>query len=295
MVNFKVIDCGSYIYISSDEYRVKFSNYLFDGKAAEPTNKSEWYRLDRIPVEVSEKKPAERINIRYELKAGYQPTELLPSVITPEMYENGEYDDVLRLYTFTYDTKEGEFEPIDFQITTIYKREDFTFVPNKYCTETDLLTQIEYPEIAYQDFPCKISSARMYSIIRTYVKNNIDMKYAQVTSDYDFHFEVQRRIPLADPYVIQVDENNSMLNKRRKPKWVSKTISEKKATILNIVSSSSDVGKYGKDCQLAPSIVGENYADLAQKVDVYLKELMANINKNYCECPHCKGWGVVEV
>lgn len=292
---FKVIDCENYIYIArEDRYCSGMGNYLFDEQAAEATNKDKWYKLSKIPTEVLEKKPDERVNKRYELKAGYQPTELMPSVITMEMYESEEYEDVMGLYTLKYDTKEGGYEPIEFSISTVYKRKDFEFVPNKYSAETDLLTQIEYPEVAHQDFPCKLTSDQMYSIIRNHVKSHINTKYAQVKSDYDFHFEVVRQIGLAEPYTTQVDTNGSLFNKRRKPKWVTRTISTKEVSILNIKRKPSDTD-YGKDCQLAPSIIGENYADLSEKVEKYLEELMASINKNYCECPNCKGWGVVEV
>ena len=103
---FKVIDCENYIYIArEDRYCSGMGNYLFDGQTAETTNKDKWYKLSKIPTEVLEKKPDERVNKRYELKAGYQPTELMPSVITMEMYESEEYEDVIGLYTLKYDTQ----------------------------------------------------------------------------------------------------------------------------------------------------------------------------------------------
>jgi len=174
---FNVIDCENYIYISkTDRYCWGMSDLLFDGKAAESTNKDKWCRLSKIPTEILKKKPDERINKRYELKAGYQPTELMPSVITMEMYNSDEYEDVIGLYTLKYDTKEGGYEPIEFEISTIYKRRDFEFVPNKYNAEVDLITQIECPEEAYQDMPCKLTSGQMFTIIRNYVKNEYRYK-----------------------------------------------------------------------------------------------------------------------
>lgn len=292
---FIIIDCENYIYIArEDNYCFEMIGFLFDGQVAEKTNNNKWYKLNKIPSEILKKQPNENINKRYELKAGYQPTELMPSVITMEMYESGEYANIMGLYSLKYDTKEGGYEPIEFNISTVYKRENFEFVPNKYNAETDLLTQIEYPEVAYQDFPCKLTSEQMYSIIRRYVKSNINTKYAQVKSDYAFHFEVVRQIGLAEPYTTLVDTNGSLSNKRRKPKWVERIISTKEASILNLKRRASDTD-YGKDCRLAPCIIGENYADLTEKVEKYLEELMKVINKEFCECPNCKGWGVVEV
>ena len=83
------------------------------------------------------------------------------------------------------------------------------------------------------------------------------------------------------------------MDKRRKPKWVDRLISTKEATIINFKDKPSS-NNYGKDCVIAPSITGENYTYLQKKVYKYLSELMQQINKKYCECPTCKGWGIVE-
>lgn len=290
MLEFKVIDCKNYIYISRcDRYSCNLEHYLFDGKKAEKTNKAEWYRLDKIPTIVSEKQSDKYVNERYELKVGYTPTELMPELIKKE--ESDEYEEVLGLYKYKYDTVPGEYKEVKFEIKKIYERKDFEFVPNKYDAETDLITQIEYPEEAYQDKPCSIDSVHMLKLIREYVKARIDTSVATITSDYDFHFEVKKKISLADPYSIRVDANNSFFNKRRKPKWVDKMISEKAVTIIEFQDKPSRT----YDCKVAPTIVGENYIDLQNKVEKYLSELMEQINKKYCECPNCKGWGIVEV
>ena len=98
---------------------------------------------------------------------------------------------------------------------------------------------------------------------------------------------------MADPYNILIDTNNNLFSKRkRKPKWVNRMISHKTETIIDFKNSTSI--DYGKDCVKAPSIIGENYQDLQNKVERYLSELMTQINKKYCECPTCKGWGIIE-
>jgi len=217
----------------------------------------------------------------------------MPSIITYEQYTTDDYSEIIGLYDLIYDEVDGGYEDIEFKITTIYKKEDFEFVPKKYNTEVSLITQLEYPEELWQEKPCKVTSQEMYAIIRNYVKANIDGKVAQVASDYDFHFEVCKQIGLANPYSKMVDTNNSWMNKRRKPKWVSKMISDKKEVILNLKRKPSD-SDYGGS-SLAPEITGKNQLDLQANVERYLNELMTTINKKYCECPHCQGWGIVEV
>src|SRR5574344_525345 len=294
-MNFKVINCGEYIYISQNErYQNSLDGLIFDGKEAEKTKKQYWYKLPSIPTKIEKKRPNERINKRYELKAGYVATEIMPQIITMDMYDSDEYEDVIGLYSLRYEEQDGGYDEVDFKIDVIYERKDFEFVPNKYNADVDLLTQIEYPEESYQDMPCQVNSRQMFEIIRQHVKSHIDMNFAKIKSDYDFHFELIRYIGLNNPYTKMVDTNNSLVNKRRKPKWVERTVTTKEVTILNIKRDSSDK-RYGDDCQIAPTITGENYQELTDKIEKYLEELMKTINKNYCECPKCNGWGIVEV
>lgn len=295
-MDFKVIDCVDHIYIKNVERYggTYLDSYLFDGITPEKTNKEYWYKLKTIPKVITKKKPKQQINKRYELKSGYAATDIMPKIITMDMYNTDEYDEIIGCYSLKYDEVDGGYEEIDFTISNIYSRENFTFVPNTYNANVDLLTQIEYPEEAHQDMPCQLDSAQVFDLIRKHVKQNINTSIAKITSDYDFHFEVQRNIQLAEPYSIMVDTNNSWANKRRKPKWVNRMISDKQVTILNIKNKPGG-NDYGKDCSLPPSITGKNYEDLTEKVNNYLSELMKTINKKYCECPKCKSWGVVEV
>ena len=289
MVEFNIIDCKNYIYIThANGYWHNIDYYLFDGKVAEPTNNEDWFRLDKIPTSVSKKVDDKYTNQRYELKAGYTPNSMMPQSIPLNQEE--EYKEVLGLYTYKYDLVSGGYEEIEFSIKKIYEREDFTFIPNKYDADTDLITQIEYPEVAYQDKPCRIDSFHMLRIIRQYVKEHIDTSVASIASDYDFHFKVVKKIALSNPYSIKVDTNNSIMNKRRKPRWVDKMISTKEVTIIEF----QDKPSRDYDSMVAPSIVGKNYKDLQDKIENYLSDLMTQINKKYCECPTCKGWGIVE-
>lgn len=292
-MNFKIIDCVDYIYISKNErYSTSLDNLLFDGVKAEKTNKDNWYRLSNIPKSVTRKKANEQINKRYELKSGYLATDLMPEIITMEMYGTDEYDEIIACYSLKYDEVDGGYEDIEFTVDNIYTKRDFEFVTNTYSASVGLLTEIEYPEEVYQDMPCKLDSKQVFDLIREHVKANINTSIAKVTSDYDFHFEVTRNIGLANPYTKMVDTNNSWMNKRRKPKWVERMVSDKSVLILNIKTPGSN--DYGKDCVVPSSITGENYKDLEIKVKKYLDEIMQNINKKYCECPQCQGWGVVE-
>ena len=55
------------------------------------------------------------------------------------------------------------------------------------------------PDILIHNYPCEISSVDLYSVVRQYIKDNIDTKVAKITTDYNFCFEVKKLIPLHTP------------------------------------------------------------------------------------------------
>lgn len=289
ILNLKVIDCVNYIYIKEDSrYGGYLTQYKFDGVEPIKTNKDYWYKLDKIPTTITKLKPKERINQRYELKQGFISTELMPQILEYH-YDVDTYEDIINLYNLKYDEVDGGIEDVEFKIDKIYTREDFEFVHNTYNASVDLLTQIELPNEVHQDRPCKLDSQQVFDIIVKHVKANIDTKVAQITSDYKFHFEVERIVDLADSYEQRYDSSSY---RSRKPKWATRLISTKKVSVLNI-KNEPRATDYGKNCVVPQPIVGENYEDLNNKVKEFLGKLMQEINVKYCECPNCKGWGVI--
>ena len=282
---FNIIDCINYVYIQ--QYDGKYSGatiygMLFDGKQPKETSKSGWYKLDKIPTKLEIKNSSIKKNKRYELKEGYSPSDLMPMVILYDDYDDDKYENISGCYKYLYDEVDGGTSIVEFEINKIYTREDFDFVKNEYGAQSSLLTQIEYPSELYQEFPCKLNRSQMMEILRTHVKNNIDRKYAEITSDYKFHFEVKKKISLSNPYNIMVDSNNSFSNRRRKPKWVERIISQKSETILSLTDGSSS-NSY--DAELTPEIVGKNYEDLKENLNKYLNDIMEMINVPYFEFP----------
>lgn len=291
---FKVIECKDCIYIKEDtkNYYDNIGNLLFDGQPATKTYKDKWYRLDYVPKKVEQKQPDKTINVRYELKAGYPVSDVMPAIINKDSLCDSEFEEVSGLYERKYDVEPGGYEEMPFEIDTIYKKDDFEWVKTRYQGNPSLILQIEVHPDILQEFPQSLSSEQMYGIIRDYVKANINNLVAHISSDYDFHFEVQRKILIAEPYSYDVNTNAAI--KRRKPNWVKKWVNSKSETVLNLKRRPGD-SSYGTSCQLAPAMYGLNSLDLENKVNEYLQNLMTEINREYQECPHCKGWGVIEV
>lgn len=59
----------------------------------------------------------------------------MPKIIAKD--QTDEYEEVMGLYAYKYDSVSGGYEDVEFNIEKIYERKDFVFVPNKYDAQTD--------------------------------------------------------------------------------------------------------------------------------------------------------------
>lgn len=158
--------------------------------------------------------------------------------------------------------------------------------------KVDLSQVVEYGEIAkmlccpltIHNQPCSINRKTSYNIIRNYIKENIDGKYAQVSSDYDFCFSVLKVISIK-PYTETTQITKSNGRSYAKPKFNKRTIEAKTTKVFE--TSPEGYSKY----PLAPSFKGDNLQDLAENVKLYLDELMDIINQPVKECSSCNGTG----
>ena len=78
------------------------------------------------------------------------------------------------------------------------------------------------PEFCIHERPCKLTSKKqMYSIVRNWIKTNINPKCAEITNDYDFCFTVKRK--LYHPAVTIRTEIKSKMAVAMPPKFTSHT------------------------------------------------------------------------
>lgn len=262
--------------------------YLIDGKPAEGTCTDCWYKIGAIPKSFQIKGSDTIVNRRYGLRNGIPPSELLPKEILPE---DGslpeEYERVSGCYDLKYETIPGTWEELDFTTEIIYKSNDFEWFKTEYPHNHFLIDQIECPSEMLDSLrPCVVDKNQMYSIIRSHIKKNIDPTVATITSDYDFVFRVSRDVKLAVPLTFSSD-----IGTKRKPKWIETKQATKRIDIYEITTEAS----YLKGiCKYPEPVIGKNAKDLEEKINQVLEEIMKEINKKYCECPTCQGWGYVE-
>ncbi|AUR92183.1 coil containing protein [Vibrio phage 1.170.O._10N.261.52.C3] len=158
---------------------------------------------------------------------------------------------------------------------------------------TDLASLVRYdqlelmlvPTLAIHNRPCSIDRDTTYKIVRNYIRENMDGKYARITSDYDFAFTVKKKIKIK-PIKHKSEITKSNGRSYAKPRFKEWTTTHKEVEIFEMCPAK----KYQKYTPIE-GFRGENLQDLAENVKLYLDELMEVINAPLVECEHCQGHG----
>lgn len=247
-------------YLISDNIENKsyFTSHIkdlfFDSVKADTTFKSDWFKIKSKPVKIERLIYGTTNYVGFKLKDESLSDRFKETYWNDEVFdEDAEYLDFFRdissLYERIVKKTEDKFEQVEFEWDEIleieifkepdgfnykaagqWERETYPSITEKNL-KYDILTQVITPSILLHTQPCKLSSKETYDIIRKYIKENINPRVAEITSDYDFCFTVKKKIPLAKPYSYQIDVNNSIFDKRkRKPSYETRLVDKKKYT-----------------------------------------------------------------
>lgn len=308
-----------------DYYTADLNGFFFDGNLAQPTFHTDWYKIAKKPERIYRLVNQPNINYRFELIDKSLESEKFPlSFKFEEVAEKGEYgySDPLwnentrhlsSLYELKSDTQPHLEEDIEFEfkiilvVDNIKEYQDFCYsykgersnwdgkhptinVTAKSITH-QVIDKIIFPEPFLPSRPCSLSSKDTYGIIREYIKNNINPKAAEITSDYDFCFTVKKKIKLPTPYESKHEFKTSR-GKSYRPPRVKKTLTENK--MVEVFEMTHDERKY-QGYTVVEGFRGNNQEDLKNNIDAYLEELITYINIPLEECSCCKGVGMVDI
>jgi hypothetical protein len=206
-----------------------------------------------------------------------------PVITESEEYwkdEEFEVDIVREIVIENYD------KPSDMQIVR-YNGYDKPFTYNlstvvSYGELDKLLT----PEFLLYSRPCTISPENMYKIVLQHVRENIDGKCAEITSNYDFCMAVKRNVKVK-PYTEKTEIRKQNGKRYSIPKFTTRDIKHKQEEIFNLAP------KAYQSYNIASGWSADSFQDMKDQIKVYLEGLMEIINKESCECIACGGFGVV--
>ncbi len=321
----KAIKTDSFVFVQSQDANSSYSRssgldgLLFDGVYGKPAfYSSKWLQLDKMPTKIEKVKSAISTNKRFELIDPEMASDKIPRVLLPEDVFLDPSDcwdgwdnhcHLSSLYEEKYDLETPPPEVLDFEIEIIleidkieeYGGFDYPIRKinwNKNEFERLKLSDVEHEDIDVILFPdlvlpsrtSKLTSEQSYKLVRTHIQQNIDPKYAVISSDYDFCFAVQKRVKLDSPESTKFDI--SRLGSKR-PKYETRLITDRKVTIFEMTWDRALHGRpYEKYTPITP-FVGKNIGDLKKNIDEFLAELMEKINEPLKDCPHCQGRGVI--
>lgn len=295
-------------------------SYFFNGEKPEKTFHKDWVSISSTPVKLEKTVSQKDINHRYELIDKELESEKFPLVFMRDdvaVYDSDEYEwywkeehrHLRSLYKSFSDKQPNKLVDMEFEyeqiaeVDEIKSPEGFQYTVlsdsnwnhkgtselNVSSVQHQLVDKIMFPNILLNNKPSKLTSTQMFEVVRQYVKQNVDLKVAKVTSDYNFCFTVKKVISISDPYEQKKEIMKQNGRPYKSPKYNRKFIKNREVEIFEMTHSAKNYEGYTP----IPEMIGENIEDLKEKVDKYCKELIDAINKPLVDCSHCDGQGVL--
>lgn len=293
-------------------------SFYFDGVQPNRMFKKNWFSIKSKPLKIEKEIEQKSINKRWELKPEFNSDMFKPIWLYENILDEyggwiEEFENISGLYDYKEDKQPNILQNIEFEWDEILEIDIFK-EPTGFSYKTsgqwssktypnvteknlkyDILSEVLIPDILLHTQPCKLSSKNTYDIIRNFVKENINPRNAEITSDYDFCFTVKKKIPLAKPYSYTVDVNNNIFSgKKKKPKYETRLVDKKSITIFEMAHNQAASNGKGYDgYSLITPFEAENQDALKEYIDTYLETLINVINEQVCECDKCDGVGVL--
>ena len=305
----------NYTYYNGSAGVSGLDHFLFDGKKLERSHNPSWCKILKVPKKIEEEVSQPNINHRYELIDKTLKSSKFPLVLEKDnityMNDEGytqwkqEYSQLQSLYAEISDTQPNIMinTPFEFKIVMEFdnikeyggfsypvqkgrwESDGFYPLTEKYVQHQEIDT-ILFPDIILPARESHLTSEQTYKIIRKHVQDNINGKYAHITSDYDFCFTVKKKIPLAvkEPY-----QKNIARYGAREPKYVT---DYRHCREIQVFEMTHQIVKYN-NYTIVEGFKGNNVEELKENIDNYLRDLMDKINSPLHDCPNCNGVGVI--
>lgn len=302
---------GYFLMIKDYSYPIG-KNYRFNGLSfCESTWLQNWYKLPEKPSKVERLIPKKLIRRYLKLQDEYKKIKELdlPYIIEEDseycyydyewIYKSG-YEHFKPFYKEESEFKHEYFEEIEFELVnlgeikgniesgniyfdSIFKEKNVKV--NNYGHQ--LIDKMVFPAPMLSERPTRLSSKEFYNIIRRHVRDNIDSRYAEITSDYNFCFAVKKKINLCTPY--EETFTPQTFSGKKSKKSSKRMIKSRYIKIFEMTWSPENYKEYTP----IEAVIADSHQKLKIKVDKYLDELMKKINEPLIDCPHCNGKGVV--
>lgn len=313
-------------YLNRREKISSHREILINGVAPESTSHVSWLFVPNESElkQISEKTTGEKYNYRWELNesAPELVKKELPLTLSLEQsceyYDDDEYEyyigskcdqhEYRGFYTRKNDTKPDYFKEVDINIKLLgeiksnwaknptdakysvwngsYKSDGVQELSIASIASFSELSSMMTPDLLLHNQPCSISSEQTYKIVRKHISDNIDSKWAKITSDYDFCFTVKKKIAIK-PITKKNEITKSNGRSYAKPRFKTHTTTHLESEIFEMTHAKRNYSGYS----CITGFKGDNLQDLINNIEMYLTELMEYINEPLSQCSHCSGTG----
>jgi len=269
-----------------------------------------WFKIDSLPCSIKKKVKAKKVMVGHELKSPSLVSDKVPAFLTLEQLPyveddnedyygfSGEYKEIAYLYVPKYEEQPEKLEEVSFELVHLGDIEVSNYTaPEKMLIKqvsenfggkvqtADLSDIVRYedlyelltPSFLVHNCPCYLSSEQMFKIVRHYVKENINPRVAEITSDYAFCFTV-KKVLMKEP---------SVVSKLKKPQRELFEVFE--MTWKGYGGKKNGYEGYTPIAELK----ADSLEDMKNKLEDYLKNLIEKINAEVKQCSCCNGTGHV--
>ena len=302
-----ITDCEKMSGCDFEYHKSKIGKLIFDGNYAKETYCKNWYIIKEYP-KVIERNTVNYINKRYEIINESMICDKFPKIIKYDDICNFDYD-VSDFYIYKADKVDEVVVANDIEIEVMLELDNFEIptidflaygVRQSYGNSVEysitnldvkhqMIDKIMFPQIMLSSRPCSLSSKQMYDITRQYIRSNIDLSKAKITSDYDYCFEVKKIVQLLEPEIITY---KNIFGKTKRERAKTQYIKSKHKEVT-IFSMTHDQENYRSYPSIEP-IYANNETELKEKVNTWLKYVIDEINKTLSVCECCNGTGYKE-
>ncbi len=252
----------------------------------------QWLVFTELPTEIKKRiREGSRI-VKYNLKEGFAESALTPLTLPEDAFDYEDHGDervqknsqIAALYKAETIDIPDRFETAQFTLDIIDEDCEPLVYP-KYVFRTEFPYFIENHSAVHHKYPCYITPEDLFKIIRAWVRKNLP-EHCRISSDYDFHLQVELIMPLLHEETVRVDVARLNARKRKFEERPLRSIAFK---VIDICTPGHNYGT------VLTKIEGKNYADLESRIDALLEDYKKAMERHLAVCPHCKGYGFSEV
>ncbi len=267
--------------------RLDWKSYLVNGQTPKSTHQRQWFYVDGCQVDsIVRVLPSEQTNQRFVLKDGFPSTDRIPAEILGSCLPE-QYDGVADLYEYKFDPLPPKQEIVHFELNVLSEMEQFDFIKALFNPNYSLLDRIQIHPLLLQERPCWLDGDILYRLVTEHIDIHIDKSVALIKGDMRYPpFSIYKKVRLATPLQVKINKNDSLFGRKKKATWIEKSVEEREILVMKIANDP-------KSQHCLPTIYGENLSELQENLNVYLEDLMLEINTPYQECQHCNGLGII--